>query len=1174
MRNFHYSSAEQRADLRPPGHDVAERLDCGGFSTALLDVPVANTVQTAALKSPQSRRSALPLAVCLWATAQLALAAAPAFPPEDLEFFEKRIRPLLAERCYECHSAGAKKLKGGLHLDSREAILKGGETRPAAVPGQPDKSLLIEAVRYGNQDLQMPPKSRLSAAQVADLAEWVKRGAPWPPEAAGQRVAKQGFDVQLRKQSHWSWTPPRAEPIPAVKDSAWSSQPVDRFLLAKLEAKQLPPAPPAAPLTLLRRLHFDLTGLPPKPEDIESLSRELSLSHPLTFSPASAQAGGKVGKRESEIAFERVVDSLLASPAFGERWARHWLDLVRYAETRGHEFEPIIPNAYHYRDYVIRALNADVPYNQFVTEHLAGDLIAKPRLNPATGGNESILGTGFWFLGEEVHSPVDIRQDECDRIDNRLDVMSKTFLGMTVACARCHDHKFDAISQRDYYALAGFVISSTYRQAPFAAMETHRDIATQLAQLRATEQSKLLQATAQALRPGVERMAESLLSPTPSAAWTAALQQAKSNPEHPLHAFAVTRNLPPSPANTVDTGTSPSPRPRRAANKSPVSPAPGTDVPLSSGVVVDYAKPGPKDWVQDGWSFGARPAQPGEILLGTSEQQPLAGIASRPAAVRDTAWSALAPKGVERDGGPLGTWERSGQTLRTPDVTLTAGSLWYLVRGPVRAYANVASHLVIQGPLHGSLLREFKDDRNQWRWVEHPLAAYRGQRVHAEFSPIGPAPLAIAMVMQADVKPELPVALVAPVTNPPAAEREKLLAVLAEMESGRVSAESAPLADWLVQNLDHLCPLGSPARQQLAAATKPALARRAELVARIQPITVTAPAMLDGSGVDEFLLVRGQPRNPAGAVPRRFLEALSGTQPATFATGSGRLELAQQIVDPANPFTARVIVNRVWHHLFGRGLVPSVDNLGVLGQPPSHRELLDHLAVHFVRDLNWSVKRLIRELVLTRAYQMSSAPADARAEQLDPENELLHRMNLKRLEGEAIRDAVLTVSGRLDPKVGGTSVMVHLTPFMDGRGKPSSGPLDGAGRRSIYTSVRRNFLPPMMLAFDMPIPFTTMGRRNVSNVPAQALILMNDPFVVEQTRVWAKRLASVSEPTERVRQMYLAAFSRPPLEAELKDALAFVTAQSQALGTAPTDERVWADLGHVLFNVKEFIYLN
>ncbi|NBV24399.1 MAG: DUF1553 domain-containing protein [Proteobacteria bacterium] len=1078
---------------------------------------------------------------CVSLFGSAAVRAAGTFPPEDLEFFEKRIRPLLAERCFECHSAGAPKLKGGLRLDSRDAALKGGDTRAAVVPGQPDKSLLVEAVGYANQDLQMPPKSRLSNAQIADLTEWVKRGAPWPDEAKALQITVKGFDVQKRKQEHWSWTPPKALPPPTVKNATWSSQPVDRFILAKLEAQLLAPAASALPQTLLRRLCFDLTGLPPKPEEIEP------------FVQAYA--------RDPQAALAQAADRLLASPAYGERWARHWLDLVRYAETRGHEFEPIIPNAWQYRDYVIRALNADVPYNQFVVEHLAGDLIAKPRLNPASGGNESILGTGFWFLGEEVHSPVDIRQDECDRMDNRLDVMSKTFLGMTVACARCHDHKFDAISQRDYYALTGFLISSTYRQVPFAALESHREIATQIAQLRVAEQAKLLQATAKALRPGLERMAENLSSPAPSTAWAAALKQAKADPDHPLHAFA---------------------NPRGAGQKPKVE----ATAAQPTNIVVDYAKLGPKDWVQDGWAFGSRPAVPGEIIFGENETRPLAGIVTRAAAVREPAWNHLAAKGVERDGGALGGWERSGQTLRTPDTTLTSGSLWYLVRGPVRAYANVDSHLIIQGPLHGALLREFKekDEPYHWRWVEHPLAAYRGHRLHVEFSPVGSAPLAIARVVQSDTKPPLTEAsnpMLATVTGATdvsasaAALQRTFLEVVAKMEANSLtSPAAAELAHWLVQNLDLFCPPGSAERQQLAAATKSALARYTDLAARIKPVGDTAPAMLDGSGVDEFLLIRGQSRNAAERTPRRFLEALAGTQPANFATGSGRLELAQQLIDPANPFTARVIVNRVWHHLFGRGLVPSVDNFGVLGQPPSHRELLDHLAVHFVRDLNWSVKGLIRELVLTRTYQLGSAPTDERAELADPENILLHRMNLKRLEGEAIRDAVLAVSGRLDPKMGGPGIAVYLTHFMDGRGRPASGPLDGAGRRSVYISVRRNFLPPMMLAFDMPIPFTSMGRRNVSNVPAQALIMMNDPFIVEQTRVWAKQTASVTDPAARVRKMYLAAFSRPPAESETKDALAFLSAQAQKLGTTQDDERTWADLGHVLFNVKEFIYLN
>jgi hypothetical protein len=320
--------------------------------------------------------------------------------------------------------------------------------------------------------------------------------------------------------------------------------------------------------------------------------------------------------------------------------------------------------------------------------------------------------------------------------------------------------------------------------------------------------------------------------------------------------------------------------------------------------------------------------------------------------------------------------------------------------------------------------------------------------------------------------------------------------------------------------------------------------------------------------------VRGQTKLPGEPAPRRFIEAIAGTQPQKFSTGSGRLELARQITDPSNPFTARVIVNRVWHHLFGRGIVPTVDNFGVLGQPPSHRELLDHLAARFVKEQGWSVKKLIRELVLSHTYAMSSAPADAAAELADPENLLLHRANLRRLEGEAIRDAALAISGRLDPKLGGPSVPVHLTAFMDGRGKPGGGPLDGNGRRSIYTAVRRNFLSPMMLAFDSPIPFTSMGRRNVSNVPAQALILMNDPFIVEQAKLLAKKLAPIANPTERVRQMYLAAFSRPPTPEEIADANTFLTEQRALHAAKDADERAWADFAHVIFNVKEFIYLN
>ncbi len=344
---------------------------------------------------------------------------------EQLEFFEKQVRPLFATHCYSCHSVKAEKLQAGLLMDSRASLLQGGDSGEAIVPGDVDGSLLIEAVRY--ESYEMPPKGKLSADDIKTLERWVEMGAPWPDEAAptGESSAEV-FDLQQRKADHWVWQPIQSPAIPEVADTKWPHDELDHFVLAKLEEARLTPSCDADRTALMRRLYFDLIGLPPTPEQ-----------------------AGKFLDDSSDGALERLVDELLASPHFGERWGRHWLDLVRYAESRGHEFDNDTPNAFQYRDYIIRALNANVPYDQLVREHIAGDLLAQPRLRPDTGINESILGTGFWFLGEWVHSPVDIRKDEADRFDNMIDVMSKTFLGVTVSCARCHDHKFDAISTAD-----------------------------------------------------------------------------------------------------------------------------------------------------------------------------------------------------------------------------------------------------------------------------------------------------------------------------------------------------------------------------------------------------------------------------------------------------------------------------------------------------------------------------------------------------------------------------------------------------------------------------------------------------------------------------------------------------------------------------------------------------
>ena len=946
-------------------------------------------------------------------------------PASDDEFFEKRVRPVLVEHCYKCHSDNGKEPKGGLRVDGRAHLLAGGDGGPAIVPGKPDASKLIEAVRYGNPDMTMPPKGKLPAAAIADLEAWVKAGAPWPGDT-GTTTAKAGFDIAKRKAEHWSWTPVKPQTPPATRDSAWVRDPVDSFVLAKLEAKNLKPAPAAAKNVWLRRVTFALTGLPPTPKELDEFLTD-----------------------DTPKAAEQAVDRLLASPAFGERWGRHWLDLVRYGETRGHEFDPDIPNAWQYRDYVIRAMNADVPYDRLVREHVAGDVLPDPRIDAKTGANESVLGSGFWHLGEEVHSPVDVRQDQADRFDNRIDVFSKTFLGLTVSCARCHDHKFDAISTKDYYSLFSVLEGSSYRQVRFDGWEANRKAAGELAKLR----EKTTKDAGIATKPPAVPVS------TGVAAW---LAKAK--------------------------------------------------------VVVDYATPGPDDFLPDDVSFALR--KPGDIAVSLDKGKPALRVEDRASAAFDRFWAGLkAAPGSAKDGGAIGKLPRAGFSLRTPNAVLERDTVYYLVRGKGMAYAGVCGHTIIQGPLHGALVTEFPDAA-EFRWVGHRLKDYKGQRVAFEFTADPKTDFAVAMVVQSDEPPPgVPTAAIER-AEVPAASAEKLL-------------------------------------ENVTAAEK-------ELAAKVKWESRLAPALWDANGVDDVVFVRGNPRAPGELAPRRGLEGLDGPDRIKHDRGSGRLELAAKLTDASrNPYISRVAVNRVWHQLFGRGIVSSTDNFGVLGEAPTHPELLDYLATEFVKD-GWSQKRLIRRLVLSSTYAMSSEAAKTDA---DPANLLLHKFRLKRLEGEAIRDAILFASGRLDPALGGPSVPIHLTQFLDGRGRPGSGPLDGNGRRSVYLAVRRNFLSPFLVAFDTPIPFSTVGKRQVSNVPAQALILLNDPFVHGQAEVWGKKLAaSPATADERIAGMYRTCFARAPKPEALAACRATVEGKE-------TDAAAWTELAHTLFNVKEFVFV-
>jgi hypothetical protein len=477
--------------------------------------------------------------------------------------------------------------------------------------------------------------------------------------------------------------------------------------------------------------------------------------------------------------------------------------------------------------------------------------------------------------------------------------------------------------------------------------------------------------------------------------------------------------------------------------------------------------------------------------------------------------------------------------LRTPTFPLTSGDVACRVRGTGHVVACVDSHRLIAGPLHGQTVKPISQDME---WVELDLKRYVGHRVHLEFTPAKDAQLEVACVLQGASK-EIRDQLIA---------REKTIEVAVAIFAKHAEQALAEESPGLIQSWAD---------------------ERAKLQAQIMHRSRLAIAMMDGTGEDDRILIRGNSSKPGEVEPRHFLTAVSGNQPLAIKSGSGRLELARQINDPANPLTSRVIANRVWHYLMGRGIVPTTDDFGVLGQRPTHPELLDHLATKFLAD-GQSLKRMIRYIVLSRAYQMNSDP-DASAFQADPKNLLWHYRPPKRLEGEVIRDALLALSGRLDATQFGEPVPIHLTPFMDGRGRPGhSGPLDGDHRRSIYVAVRRNFLSPFMLTFDTPAPFSTMGRRNVSNVPAQALILMNDPFVVDQAKKWAEQAIAQSRATgPRVAWLYQSAFARQPTNLETEVALAFLKAEANNRGVSENDPLLWADLAHALINTKEFIFL-
>ena len=820
------------------------------------------------------------------------------------------------------------------------------------------------------------------------------------------------FEQRLQ---HWAWRPLADAPIPSVRDAARASDPIDAFLLAPLEQNGIERTKPAPSHAWLRRVCFDLTGLPPDEQLAASFARD-----------------------DSPAARERVVDSLLSSTRYAERWARHWLDLVRYAETLGHEFDFRIPEAWRYRDYVVRALDADVPFDAFAKEHIAGDLLPNPRIDPGTGTNESSIATGFYWFCEQTHSPIDSKQHEADRIDNQIDVLTKTFLGVTVACARCHDHKFDAIGDEDYYALYGFLKSSRYAQRPIrraepAAIEAATDAHAALASIGAPA------------------------------------RDAASPQSEPLHESVR------------------------------------------------------------GWTAVGDDSAPHELRAGFVDSVTADAVRVREF---EGAWLTTASTSRERDC-----------VLMSPTMELDGAYLHVEVAGHgARAQLVVDGFHIVRDPIYGRLRHGIGNQEPHW--IRFELGQFRGRRGYLQLLDQRAHDLA----------------------DP-------------ERDGGRYPDDAWVAVRRVVRSDDKEPPSpaakGSLRELPLADASVAAALQRWRTAILALPQPGTAPGMADGTGEDEHVFLRGSHKQPGPVAQRRFLRAIAGDAPMELPNGSGRLELAERMFGKDNPLPARVLANRLWHHMFGRGLARTVDNLGHLGEAPTHPELLDHLALSLVRS-GWSQKKLLRRIALSHAYAMDSVAYDATVER-DPNNQLWSRQNLRRLQGEAVRDAILAIADRMDERRFGPPVPVRLHPHERARGKPDrQGPVDGDGRRSIYLAAPRNFLPDFLVAFDLPRPFSTMGARTTGNVPAQSLAMQNDAFVLAMANVAADHLTqdmSIATDEDRVRHWFVRMFARTPSNEESAACIAMLNAARTDLATGARDPRPFAELAHALWNKKEFVYL-
>ncbi|MEE3372662.1 MAG: DUF1553 domain-containing protein [Planctomycetota bacterium] len=1381
-----------------------------------------------------NRRISSGILLIIWATCAITgSASAEPLAPAQLEFFEARIRPVLVEQCYRCHNSSGR-AEGGLAVDQRGALLQGGDGGAIVIPGQPAASRVFAILRHEIDGLNMPQEAgKLDRKVVADFEQWIAMGVPDPrdraPSAAELATATAWDTIFQKRKQWWSFQPVVKPAIPEVQNRTWSPHPVDRFLLAAMEQRGLTPAAPADRRALLRRLTYVLTGLPPTPAAVDAFLAD-----------------------ESSTAYLTVVGRLFDSSRFGERFARHWMDLVRYCESHGSQGDPVLHNAYRYRDYLIRAFNADLPYNQLVREHLAGDLLATPRWNVKEQFCESAIGPAHLRMVELGYLPKDALEDQVKVVDNQIDVYSKAFLGLTVSCARCHNHKFDPISQEDFYALYGIFVScrpgqividapdlrARHRAELTALKQTIRDgLATAWLASTATIGSRLSEGMRHALEE-LQRVAEveDLESrfarnqerltaieeparavalrnrgaagrdagdgslPAPYARWSfdgdgrdsvgthhgqlldgavvrngrlildgiaASMRTApldRDLQEKTLEAWVSLSRLNQGGGGVVGVDTPNgqffdsivygeiNPRHWMAGSEGfrrtqdPGGPEETAQPGEMIHLVIVYAKDNSITVYRNGERYGAtyskgtvrpflkakarflfgyrsagaNPPLAGEVdearvyTRALTPDQVFASYRAGPAGISVTEiatvldaeqrevflalraeetrlreqlqalgpatedpWAVAFRDARTNTANPLHAWSvlmREGPPASVADWNMQWNKLsrfwseelqarrafnrsqfkplWDLRTSENREWFRFGTGLadievielrngafslepegdrILQGiqpaglfshdisSRHTSVLTSprFVIESNaiyaramgqnsqvrvmienypdpfggggttipgtrlkidELEWFRFDTTFRKGAHAYIEFTnnPRGRAFFGGERFLTSN-HGRMPRETVVPIVN--------LLQGEVPTSPGELAAHYAArlrlaINAWRTESgsEEETALLNFFLRRDLLPTRLADLPQLREVVERYRrleqeiPVPRQVPGVLETTGFDQPLFERGEHKRPGQRIPRRGLSLFDSVPMQT--SSSGRLELAEQTASATNPLTARVMVNRLWQYVFGRGIVGTVDNFGHLGELPTHPALLDHLATRFVEQ-GWSIKEMLKYLVTSRAFQQSTLPSEL-AMRTDPANAFLSHASVRRLDAHAIRDGLLATTGQLDLKMFGPGVHVYYSDKTDGGGP--KGPLDGNGRRSVYLRVRRNTHSRFLETFDAPKPATTRGTRDITNVPAQALTMLNDPFVIEQAEKWAVTLLAGDATTEqRVRYMFEVALSREPNAAELSLALEYLTElateHAVARSDVPSNVLIWQDFAQSLFCLKEFIYV-